>query len=662
MSMLLGAGAKPALDGEDEMKHGAKTLCLALLAATALSAPAHAQNFYAFGDSLVDNGNTPREFGIKYPPPPYYDYHFSNGPVWAEYFPGLTGLSFVPSNDYGFGGAFSGPLTILGVTFNNLENLPEPVSEGFATPLPSFATEVRQFTATGQHFGPGDVVGVWVGANDYFATLALVEFGLANGNTAIPAAIQLVAQQTTSGVNDLVNLGARRFVVFGLPDLGLTPQFNTDSATTIAEANEISQAHNATLAQFMAGEHDATGANIIVINTQQLFSELLADPAAYGKTNTTDACIDTPSCVDGSTAAQNRYVFWDTVHPTTGTHLLIAEFAAADLNGLAGLTVPAQISALGSDAFGGMLAARLGALRAGASGFDLDVPDQGYVGTIGGGDPQVGKLSGFFSGAYDFGSRNTRNADSGFSYNVGTFALGLDDRLAPGVAVGAALGYGTDHGSVDQGGSISANAYQLGLYATLFQPDYFMNVKFDYGFDDFNDSRPGVQTAVGAKPSGDTYGFGVDGGFLLHAGPATFGPIAGIDITHANIGSFTESGDPALTQSVQAQNYDRVVADAGLAGSTSLPLGGLLLRPEASATVDDVLSGNGGNFSSDFTDEPGVPLTSVYPAGEKYFGVLSGGVAAAVSARLSVAANFSTTVGRSDGEDHEVSGTVRYSF
>jgi outer membrane autotransporter protein len=228
--------------------------------------------------------------------------------------------------------------------------------------------------------------------------------------------------------------------------------------------------------------------------------------------------------------------------------------------------------------------------------------------------------------------------------------------------VGAALGYGTDHGSVDQGGSISANAYQLGLYATLFQPDYFMNVKFDYGFDDFNDSRPGVQTAVGAKPSGDTYGFGVDGGFLLHAGPATFGPIAGIDITHANIGSFTESGDPALTQSVQAQNYDRVVADAGLAGSTSLPLGGLLLRPEASATVDDVLSGNGGNFSSDFTDEPGVPLTSVYPAGEKYFGVLSGGVAAAVSARLSVAANFSTTVGRSDGEDHEVSGTVRYSF
>jgi outer membrane lipase/esterase len=644
------------------MKLAVTSLCLALAASTCLARPAQAGNFYGFGDSLVDNGNTFREFGIKYPPPPYYDYHFSNGPVWAEDLPSLTGLGFTPTNDYGFGGAFAGPLDILGVTFNNLENLPEPVSEGFATPLPSFLTEVQQFTATGQHFGAGDVVGVWVGANDYFATLALVEFGLANGNTAIPAAIQTVAEQTTQGVNDLVKLGARRFLVFTLPNLGATPQFNTDSAATIAEANEISQAHGATLAEFMAGAHDSTGANIIVINTQQLFSELLANPATYGKTNTTDACIDTPSCVDATTAVQNQYVFWDTVHPTTGTHLLIAEFAAADLNGLAGLTVPAQISALGADAFGGQLAARLGALRAGASGFDLDLPDQGMVGSIGGGDAPVGQFSGFFSGAYDYGSRNTQNADSGFSYNVGTFALGVDDRIAPGVAVGAALGYGTDHGSVDQGGTIRADAYQLGAYATLYQPDFYLNFKFAYGFDNFNDTRPGVLTAVTAKPSGDTYAIGVDGGYVVHEGAAAFGPIAGINVTHAAIGAFTESGDPALTQSVQAQDFQRVVADAGLAASLSLPVGNLVLQPEASATVDDLLSGNGGNFSSDFTDEPGVPLTSVYPDGNKYFGVLSGGVAAAVSPRLSVAANFSSTVGQSDGADREVSGTLRYSF
>jgi outer membrane lipase/esterase len=636
---------------------------VAMLAATALSHPAQAGgNFYAFGDSLVDNGNIPKLIGQNYPPPPYYDHHFSNGPVWAEYFPGLTGLGFKPSNDYGVGGAFSGPLNVLGFTINNLENLPVPVGAGFATPLPSFTQEVQSFAATGQRFGTGDVVGVWVGANDYFATLALVQYGLANGASAIPAAIQTVAEQTTDGVNELVHLGARRFVVFTLPNLGLTPEFNTGSAATIAVANEVSEAHGATLAEFMAGEHAATGANIIVMNEQQIFSELLANPAAYGKTNTTDACINTPSCVNAPAAAQNKYVFWDAVHPTTATHLFIAEYAAAALNGLSGLVVPAQISTLGGDAFAGQLAARLGALRAGAAGFDLDVPDHGIVGGVGDGDPQIGKLSGFISGAYDYGSRGSVNADNGFNYNIGSFALGLDDRVAPGIALGVALGYGTDHGSVNEGGTINANAYQLGGYATFYQPNFYMNLKAAYGFDDYNDKRPGVLAAITAKPSGSTYDFGVDGGYLLHAGNATVGPIAGIDVAHAHLNHFTESGDAALTQSVDAQSYDRVVADIGLAGAVDVPVGTLILHPQFSATVDNLISGNGGNFDSVFTDEPGVPLTSVYPSYGRYFGVLSGGIGASVTARLSVAANFTMTVGQSAGQDHEVSGNLRYRF
>ena len=144
-----------------KINHG--SLYAAILACTCLSAPAHAGNFYAFGDSLVDNGNIPKLTGIDYPPPPYYQNRFSNGPVWAEYFPGLTGLGFTASNDYGVGGAFAGPLTIDGTTYNNLENL--PVSLGGAAafanvPLPSFLEEVQSFASTGTHFGSSDVVGV----------------------------------------------------------------------------------------------------------------------------------------------------------------------------------------------------------------------------------------------------------------------------------------------------------------------------------------------------------------------------------------------------------------------------------------------------------------------------------------------------------------------
>jgi outer membrane lipase/esterase len=649
------------------MKIAIRALGAALVMAACLAPAARAGNFYAFGDSLVDNGNTPKLTGLDYPPPPYYDNRFSNGPVWAEYLPGLAGLGFQASNDYGVGGAFAGPLDVLGTTYNNLENLPAELGEpGFSVQLPSFLTEVQSFAATGQRLGPSDVVGVWVGANDYFATLDEVGAGLANPVTAIPAAVDTVATQTVQGIDELAALGGQRFIVFTLPDLGDTPLFNTSSASTIGLVDEISAAHGAALAQGMELAHYTTGANIILINEQTLFNELLADPAKYGKTNTTDACIDTPSCVTAPVAAQNQYVFWDSVHPTTGTHLIIAEYAAAALQGVSGLTAPAQIAAFGADAFAGQLDGRMAGLQAGDSGFTVSLPARSEVADIGADDavePQIGKIGGFFSGSYDYGSRKTENADSGFDYNVGTFALGVDDVVAQGVALGAALGFGTDNGTIYGGGKVGANAYQFGAYGTFFQPDFYMNVKFAYGFDDYNNSRPGaVGGSLTAKPSGTTYEFGTALGYLLHAGQVTYGPIAGIDLARAHIAAYTEEGDPALTQSVEAQDFDRVVGDLGVAASTPVQIGSVVLQPKISAAVDDLFSGNGGNFASVFTDEPLVPISSVYPKATKYWGVLSGGVAADLSAQLTIAASFSTTVGKNDGEDHEVTGSLRYRF
>ena len=639
------------------MKRMTNALCAPLLASLAFAAPAYAGSFYVFGDSLVDNGNTPK-FGIDYPPPPYYDYHFSNGKVWAEYLPALTGLSFQPSNDYGVGGAFAGPLDVLGTTYNNLENLPAALGEaGLPVTLPSFLSEVTEFQATGQHFSNSDVVGVWVGANDYFATLALVNAGYASATGAITDAVQTVAVQTTEGVNELVNLGARRFLVFNLPELGDTPEFNQDGATIIGEADEISAAHNATLAQFMDGEHGSTGANIIVVNTAQLFNELLANPAAYGKTNTTAACIDTPACVTAATAVQNTYVFWDAVHPTTGTHYIIAEYAAASLNGLAGLAAPAQIAAFGADAFTDQLNQRLEALRAGATGFSVNLPDQGVTGQVN------GNVSGFLSGSYAFGTRNTIGADNGFNYHIGTVAFGLDDAVAPGIAAGFALGYGSDHANVNQDGTVSGNAYQFGAYASFFRPNFYLNLDVAHGFIDDRGVRPGVVGGgIIAKPAGSTTSFGGESGFVLDAGPLAYGPVAGLNVTYAQFGTYTETGDAALTQSVAAQGFTQVTGDVGGTVSTMLPVGALALHPHLTATVDKLFSGNGGNFDSVFTDEPGVSLTTTYPSTTTTWGEISGGVSAALTDRVSLGADFATTIAKNDGADHAVSGNLKVLF
>jgi outer membrane autotransporter protein len=96
--------------------------------------------------------------------------------------------------------------------------------------------------------------------------------------------------------------------------------------------------------------------------------------------------------------------------------------------------------------------------------------------------------------------------------------------------------------------------------------------------------------------------------------------------------------------------------------SAALPLGALALHPHLTATVDKLFSGNGGNFDSVFTDEPGVELTTTYPNVTKTWGQISGGVAAALTDRISLGADFATTIAKSDGADHEVSGNLKVVF
>jgi phospholipase/lecithinase/hemolysin len=56
---------------------------------------------------------------------------------------------------------------------------------------------------------------------------------------------------------------------------------------------------------------------IYQFNTFLTFEALFADPAAFGFTNTTSACLATPGC------DPNAFVFWDGIHPTANVHAYI---------------------------------------------------------------------------------------------------------------------------------------------------------------------------------------------------------------------------------------------------------------------------------------------------------------------------------------------------
>ncbi len=267
------------------MRLRTSVLFAGLLATMAVAIPsaAFADSFSSvivYGDSLSDNGNLYSYTGMP-TSPPYYMGRFSNGPVAVEQLAALLG---VPLFDFAFGGATSGignygdGGTQTSVGAHGLPGMQEEL--GFSAPLlasPLVSTSLFV---------------VWGGANDF----------LTNGSP-------LVAAANIDGiVSTLEADGATHILVPGIPDLGLTPDFYGYAPAT-AYANAF---NDALLAGLPAG---AT-----YVNTFALLDSIVANPGAYGITNTTAPCFNGVSvCPDPS-----DYLFWDGFHPTTTVDSVVA--------------------------------------------------------------------------------------------------------------------------------------------------------------------------------------------------------------------------------------------------------------------------------------------------------------------------------------------------
>jgi thermolabile hemolysin len=77
---------------------------------------------------------------------------------------------------------------------------------------------------------------------------------------------------------------------------------------------------------------------IRVVDARSRFDEVLANPSQYGFTNASESClrIDSESAFSylqrqhtRKHCEAGRFVFWDTLHPTTRMHELMSTWAAA---------------------------------------------------------------------------------------------------------------------------------------------------------------------------------------------------------------------------------------------------------------------------------------------------------------------------------------------
>jgi phospholipase/lecithinase/hemolysin len=110
-----------------------------------------------------------------------------------------------------------------------------------------------------------------------------------------------------------------------MPDLGSTPAFA--GGELASELSGLTALFNVNLAaQLAALDALLPTADIIQFDTAAAFAQLLANPAAFGLENVTGQCVQNLSLFGGACdLVDNRWLFWDSVHPTAYGHSLIAE-------------------------------------------------------------------------------------------------------------------------------------------------------------------------------------------------------------------------------------------------------------------------------------------------------------------------------------------------
>ncbi|WP_392534905.1 SGNH/GDSL hydrolase family protein [Nostoc sp. C117] len=302
-------------------------------------------NFFVFGDSLSDTGNVFAATGGLIDPttafpknPPYFQGRFSNNRVWVDYLGNELGLKPTPyliSNpaipnqglNFAVGGASSGQ-----------GNAVVP-----SAPLPGVLRQVGLLTQpvvqANQKLDPNALYAVWGGANDYV-------FGQATNAT-----------QTVKNLSDAIGLlassGAKNILVFNLPDLGKIPL-----ALATGQSNNLTALtndHNQKLAEELDKFSNNPNLNLISVDVSSVFNQIQANPGEFGFKNVTSPCVVGNFQTIISVCSQpNDYLFFDSVHPTTNAHKLIADAALAAIEAKSVPEPAINLGILALTAFGAM--------------------------------------------------------------------------------------------------------------------------------------------------------------------------------------------------------------------------------------------------------------------------------------------------------------------
>lgn len=553
----------------------------AIAATLVASAPAYAwDSLTVFGDSLSDGGNVGR-----------FTYDGAQHPLYDEILAADAGLSLRPSSQGGSNYAQGGAVTVPALN-------------------PAFNTQDQLARWLQRNNGRAERNGLyiyWAGANDIAAAV------LANPLTA-PQTVAASASAAAAQVRTLLDAGAGTVIVPNVPQLGTTPlmietvlqltgslgdsalqaAFQSLNATPVlsqaareqaiqtafsraaGEVSAIPAVRDALAQQLFAlwqvlseqvtalsdgfNQQEEAGlaalkGNIVRADIAGLLSEVIADPARYGLSNTIGM-----ACPPGTSAAQctsatpgfseaQRFLFADRLHPSPAVHAMIADYIRSILD------APALVSSL--------TAAPAGAAR------DMQNTLEGHLQQ----QRQQAQSAGEFSlfGGYAGQHADYRRSDmlTGDATQA-SLTLGMGYQLTDSWQAGLVLSRSDQRQHPDDRYSFKMRGNLVALYSQLTLSEQgWINADVHYGDLSYDAIErripigPATRTEQGSS-SGKLLGFRVQSGwdFPLTAHLST-GPVVRYALDYARAGGYRENGESSTAMRFSDQTRHTQTGAAG---------------------------------------------------------------------------------------------------
>ncbi|MGZ5072059.1 MAG: autotransporter domain-containing protein [Usitatibacter sp.] len=615
------------------------------MAPSASAQLAHFSGVYSFGDSLSDAGYyRPFLLSLGIPPATVAQlgrFTTNPGPVFTESLSNFYGVTPGPSNANGGNIFAQGGARVAD---------PSPLTPTGAAQRP-VSTQITEYLARGNGAAdPGALYTVWAGANDIFVNLGALQAGAINA-TQLQTNVLAAATAEITQIARLRAAGARYIMVFGLPDIGGTPQFAAADPVTRGSVTALSAGYNTTLFSGLAG----AGIRVIPVDSFSLLAEVKANPSAYGFTNVTQpACGPFPPITTASTVssqfclvgvnlvapnAQNTYLFADGVHPTTAAQAIIAQFAESLIEG------PTAYSILPE----AVLRTRDAHIRT--------IND----GIVAGSNADIGRITVFAAGDH-----GTFDLDPGADRTNSSGSIGVTARVSDGVTVGAAVGKSTSSGSFGANlGNFKTDETLFSAFATVQSGGLYGTAIASISNIKFNDTSrnivlgPLVRTAT-SQPDGSNASFFATLGYDFSVGRFRVGPLVSFNSQNVTVNQFDEDGAGSANLRIGGQTRRSEVWSVG--ARASFEMGGWTpwIRVTAdSEHKDDArfvtamplsLIGTGNSY-----DVAAIKTDSSYFTG-------SIGIRGTIMQRIGVSLAYYKVSGRSGIKEDGVGGLLSYQF